>query len=1365
MVERRLATVLACDVSGFARLMGRDDEGTLRRFERHRSLIAQVLVQHGGRPFGDAGDSLLAEFASPVEAVRCAVDMQLALHDIEAAHAEGERMRWRIGINLGDVMAENERLVGDGVNVAARLESLARPGGICLSASVAEHVREHVQLDFEDLGRQRLKNIARPVQAFRIPLPSDLDPAPPYRGLLPFDFGEAALFHGRSRAIAETVERLCRRANEGSAFLLVYGMSGVGKSSLVRAGLIPALMRAGTVPETDRWLWCAMRPSGGPTPLAAMTASLGGSDALGGHGFAAAEVEQLIGQLIEDSTAASARLRAVLGTGRTCLLLLVDQLEELLSGDGIADAARRDFVAALAALAASGVVWVVATLRSDFYHRCSEVAGLAELKDGWSSYELLQPTPAEIGQIIREPARRAGLRFEQTSEEGRLDDVLHHDAVRDRIPLPLLSFTLAGLYGAAGDQRRLSFADYRALGGFEGAIAKRAEEVVRALPAAVVGALPAVLRAVVTLGGDAVTARSARYAEVASTPERAALVDALVAARLLVLEQGSGEQTEVRLAHEALTTHWPRAREQIQANRDLLAISASLEIDLERWERSDRNPDMLLPAGRRLAEAQELAELRGDELKPAIVRFVEASRALREGAARRSLNRLRLLAASMAVLACAAGWLAWSSTVAEREAEQSRSLAADALRDAAEARDRAEAANSRLLARRAQEAVADAQLDVALALALEALPRATEQPSLGPDTQQAGWALLDAVAAHRRLAVLDSRSGAAEAAVFSPDGRTLATANQDGRLLLWDVDTGRLRAELAALPMVIWRIAYSPDGRLIAGTSWDETVHVWNVDTGEERLALKGHSGKVYGVAFSPDGKRLLSSGSDGTARLWDAATGQAIAVMAPGDGEVWSAKFDASGSRVATGAENGMVRFWDGMTGAAAGQLRAHERRVWDVAYGPDGHSLVTASQDGTAKLWDTRDLTLRARLMGHKDWVLWASFSPDGRRLATSSADQTVRLWDVATAAPIGVVRGHRQRIWTVAFDPAGQRLVTASQDGTTQLWDVSTWQLPLAVLDAGRAAVSAMAMSGDGATLAIGTVDGDVALWDVGAGRERGRLAGAGQAVVALDIVGDDLLVVGAADGRARLIGMDRLETLATLGSGAPMRAAALSADRGLLALGREDGAIELWDVPSRSRQADLHAAGGAVARVLFTPSGRELVTASNDGTATVWDLAARHERARMTLGKFTSPTDLGAFERPVALVPNGHAVRIVDLQTGEPAGTVEVPQADVASTAVAGAGRRWAIGTATGTVYLVDSTSRGGLGLFEGHQGAVTAITMSDTGSYLATASTDGTVRIWRAPPWQDFAALMAHARSILPPAVREQVRSELAAGAG
>src|SRR5262245_1897260 len=262
-VQRRMAAILAADVAGYSRLMGKDEESTIAVLKACREVIDGLIANHTGRIFGSAGDNVIAEFASPVEAVRCATEIQLEIDKRNADLPEANRMRFRIGINLGDVVVDGDNLMGDGVNVAARLEALASPGGLCISEAIHAQVRDRLSLDFLDLGEHSMKNIARPVRAYRVPLASEGLTKSPFRGLDVFDFDHADIFFGRAGAIATCIERLEQLAANGRAFLLIYGMSGSGKSSLLRAGLLPSITRPGTVAGVTLWRRCVFRPSEG----------------------------------------------------------------------------------------------------------------------------------------------------------------------------------------------------------------------------------------------------------------------------------------------------------------------------------------------------------------------------------------------------------------------------------------------------------------------------------------------------------------------------------------------------------------------------------------------------------------------------------------------------------------------------------------------------------------------------------------------------------------------------------------------------------------------------------------------------------------------------------------------------------------------------------------------------------------------------------------------------------------------------------------------------------------------------------------------------------------------------------------------
>jgi class 3 adenylate cyclase len=180
-LERKLVAILAADVEGYSRMMEIDEEGTLNILSAHRAITDELIAQHAGRIFGTAGDSVLAEFASVFSAVQCAIDIQEELAIANRPLAEARRLRFRIGINVGDVMLKDGDIFGDGVNIAARLEGLAEPGGICISRGVRDHIRHKLPHKFEDLGEQAVKNIAQPVRCYRLfPGAGKPEPPPPH---------------------------------------------------------------------------------------------------------------------------------------------------------------------------------------------------------------------------------------------------------------------------------------------------------------------------------------------------------------------------------------------------------------------------------------------------------------------------------------------------------------------------------------------------------------------------------------------------------------------------------------------------------------------------------------------------------------------------------------------------------------------------------------------------------------------------------------------------------------------------------------------------------------------------------------------------------------------------------------------------------------------------------------------------------------------------------------------------------------------------------------------------------------------------------------------------------------------------------
>ncbi len=565
--------------------------------------------------------------------------------------------------------------------------------------------------EFQSQLDQHLRELLRrrlPPQPLRIAGPKECDriewwSGSPYRGLQAFDMEHAVVFFGRERAEREISEALVRHAGQGKGFMLVVGASGSGKSSLVRAGLLPDLIAPGVVGGVSTWRHLIIQPTElAPDPFVGLARALLRPTALPELAAVGYLETELVAQFRSDPALASVPLRValqraaaedqqappgVVRQGR--LVLVLDQLEGLFTSAELSDDVRRALDLLLAKLAQSGVIWVIATLRSDFYHRLVDLPELNALAAGLGQYLLAPPNAAEIEQIITRPAEVAGLSFEIAEDSGiSLAAAIRESAARDPASLPLLSFVLDELYRRDVGERGniLTYASYQALGRLEGAIAGHADALVEKLTPEMKSALSDLLLALVEVDEFKATATARTVARSAlADPKQRELADQLVLARLAVADDSGGGVT-LRLAHEALLSHWPRIERLIDEHRDFLIVRRRLQGDAATWRNHARHADYLLPAGRRLAEAEDALAHRCGQLDPEIIAYAEASVAAeqervaaaqraKEAALRRELKRSRQFAAVVSVLlvlAVAAGIYAW----------QQRRIASDALAQA-----------------------------------------------------------------------------------------------------------------------------------------------------------------------------------------------------------------------------------------------------------------------------------------------------------------------------------------------------------------------------------------------------------------------------------------------------------------------------------------------------------------------------------------------------------------------------------------------------------------------------------------------------------------------------------------------------------
>ena len=1163
----------------------------------------------------------------------------------------------------------------------------------------------------------------------------------PFRGLAAFGAKHAPVFFGRSRDITKAVDRLKDAAEKDCPFLLVDGASGAGKSSLVRAGLVPRLTAAGVVPSVDVWRVAVMRPAEVlGDPFAALARSLLVADAdlpeaeqgrppalpeLSASDFPRADDltallvhadESALKPILSTFAGIEQTVREKEGYARTvkvALLLVVDQLDELF-GAGIDNDIRARFARLLGLLVRSGRVWVIATLRADLFDHFLSQRELKQLKDDGSSYDLAPPDAAALAEIVRAPAAAAGLVYESDAETGeQLDERLLRDAERADL-LPLLQFTLNQLFEARerldhGGQ--LTFAAYRALGGLEGAVEKEAEAAFARLGATEQGRLPRLLRELVAPAGDGTMAaaraafdiRPVPLADAAYDEASARLVQALIDARIL-LSAGEGGQATVRLAHARVLDSWQRASRIVEDNADFYRIRAEVEEQRRRWEAAGRRRDLLIGRGRPLAEAESIVHDFSGELPIATREFVR-----RSGQRARLVQTVTAAAAVIFAAMAAAAFAEWRYTVSLQ-------------REAVEKRDQLLVSQSRFLVDRANQGIQAGDAGTAMLLALQALPdmrSGVERPLV----HEAQAALFAAYQDLKERIVLKGHKGLLWSASFAPDARRIVTASEDNTARVWDAENGDQLAILRGHTEPVRVASFSPDGRQVITASTDKTARLWNVETGKQ--SVLEHGGVVRSAAFSSDGRRVVTASDDKTARVWDVQTGGQIALTGH-TARVRDAAFSPNGRYVLTASDDKTARLWDSRTGELVHILEGHTQSVRGATFSPDGERAVTTSLDHSVRVWSV-ETGKPSVVLEHGDVVSSAAFSPDGRRIVTVSGDNTTagiwdaqtgeriaplpgqtavfspdgrsiltsdgdtaRIWNADSGKPAMVLRGHRSRVTSAVFSPDGRHVLTASDDKTARLWSAKTeTNTQMVVLAAHVGSVGRAVFSPDGRRALTVSADNSVRLWDAEAGRQIATFTRAG------------------------------------------LGAAAFSPDGRLVAM-PDHNTVVIRDANTGERENRVFQGhSDAVRSAAFSPDGRRIVTASDDRTARVWDVQTGEQIA--VLREHTAPVRSAVFS------PDG--LRVVSTQMAQRSGDVTSDNNTVTSK--------------DRIALLWDALSGQVIRRFEGHTAQVYDATFSPDGKQIVTASGDNTARIWDAATGKTMAVLSGHSDSVLSAAFSSQ----------
>jgi len=1207
----------------------------------------------------------------------------------------------------------------------------------------------------------------------------------PYRGLAAFRTEDKHLFFGRDGYIQKL-----RESVQSKPLVTVLGTSGIGKSSIVFAGLIPELQKE------LRWIVVAFRPLTSPfyNIAAALMPNLEPSM---GEVNRLKESQKLAESLEQGSISLQNIIQRILQKKPEYehLLLVVDQFEEIFTlcqDEKTQEKFLNIFFSTLNLETSRSIsnLSLLLTLRADFFEQALHYPKFADALQT-SSLILGPMTRRDLKEAIERPAFNLDVKIEPGLTERILKDV--NSAPGE---LPLLEFALTLLWSKQ-ENECLTHAAYDEIGGVEKALAGYAESVYKKLRGDEQKRVQKIFVQLVRPGkGTKDTRRLATEREVGK--ENWGLVTQLADARLVVTGRtGSIGEKTIEIVHEALIDGWTRLKEWMEADREFRTWQEQLRSAIDLWKKNKRDESALL-RGTLLSEAIDWLQRKEGEqqfnaITPSEREYIKFSLALRNREqAIKDKRRRRIMIASV-VSAVVFLALAGMFYVQRRNAERDKQVAH--FRQVAFQAEAMRTQNPELIER-------------SILLTIEVL---RQSPFLEAEQSlRRGFRLLP------HLVTTVTGDGAMTGLSFSPNGQYFATASKDGTARVWEASTGN---QISTMPHkgMMGRILFSPDGRYVATTSQSRTLSVWEANNGSEAVEMT-HGGKILDAAFSPDGKQVATASEDQTIRIWDVSSGKEIKrisqeggadrlIYSPNgkylvsiplmgriaqvweissgkelthvthDGMILNMAFSPDGRYLATGSTDHSARLWDFNTGKEVARLM-HGFTVNAMDFSPDGKYLATASEDGTARVWDINNQHEMARVE-HEDDVHFVKFSPNGKYVVSGCINKfdkkshyfVARVWEAMGGREITRL-SHADGLEAIAFSPDGKYIATASDDKTARIWEaIDITGLEKTTEGDKSSRTISNSLSDNHKYHAIIEEDGTTKVWELGDSSEVLRLvsesqiklsptAGEGN-IMELNPNGrylaelrmgrfeepslpDDFLIIWDLTDGHQVAHLNLTEAASSTAKGNTITEIKFDPTGKFLALmggpsGNEKGdpsfvRIMRMDDLQEVRRLNIGSFG---THLIYSPNGKYIVTTDFKNAAHLWDVSNGQEVIRMQheiTGKengFQNLMDCVTFSPDGNLLATGswdHTARIWEVSTGKEVARLQ-HESYLRGVNFSPDRRYLATKTEDGIVRIWDINSQEEITRFNGQDDSISSITFSPNGRYLIKPTEGAAVTTW------------------------------------